>query len=121
MNLQKGGDSEMLREMFMQYWYDFLLGLFFAGLGLGFRWIMKTVKQLVIENEAQKTASRAMLRDRIVQAYTYFGNKECWSLQSRESTFEMYEQYKKLGGNGSIAHLMESLRTLPIETQREEE
>ena len=111
----------MLREMFFQYWYDFLLGLFFAGLGLSFRWIVKTVKQLMVENDAQKAASRAMLRDRIVQAYTYFCTKDNWSLQSRESTFEMYEQYKKLGGNGSITHLMESLRALPVEPQRDEE
>ena len=67
----------MLRDVFFKYWYDFMFGFFFAGLGIGFRWVVKTIKQLMAENDAHKAASRSMLRDRIVQAYTFFSARQC--------------------------------------------
>lgn len=110
----------MLWEILVKHWVEFLLGLFFTGLGVGLRKVVKTIRHLNAANDAYKAASRSLLRDRIVQAYTYFSVRQSWSLQSRDSTFDMYEQYKKLDGNGSVAHLMEVLQKLPIDTGKEE-
>jgi len=110
----------MFRDIFFAYWYDFIFGIIIAGLTFGFRWMVKVIKQLRGENVAQKAGMRAMLRDRIVQAYAYFYVQKQWTLQSRDSVFELYEQYKALGGNGSVTHLMDFLRTLPIETGKED-
>lgn len=60
-------------------------------------------------------ASQAILRDRIIQMYNYYKEKEYFPIYARESLEHMYIAYKKLNGNGVIDNLVEDLMNLPTD------
>ena len=78
--------------------------------------IMEKVGSLeTVVNYSQK-ALQALLRDRIIQMYNYYYRDAGYiPMYARESLDHMYEEYKKLGGNGVIDSLVVKLKTLDIE------
>lgn len=78
--------------------------------------IMEKVGSLeTVVNYLQK-ALQALLRDRIIQMYNYYYRDAGYiPMYARESLDHMYEEYKKLGGNGVIDSLVVKLKTLDIE------
>lgn len=73
-----------------------------------------------IEREKRDKESRmirngitAVLRDRIVQAYTYYESKGFLPLNERENIYLMYTAYHDLGGNGLVTQLYNELQELP--------
>jgi len=66
------------------------------------------------EFEAQKETSRCLLRDRILSAY-YLHYKEYEIKQFEyENVQNMYEQYKKLGGNSFVQKVWDEMQTWTI-------
>lgn len=73
-----------------------------------------------IEREKRETESlmirngiTAVLRDRIVQAYTYYESRGFLPLKERENIYLMYTAYHDLGGNGLVTQLYNELQELP--------
>lgn len=64
---------------------------------------------------ALKLGLRALLRDRLVQAYNQYMDKGYCPIYARENIQGLYQQYERLGGNGTIGGLMEKLRGLPTD------
>ena len=62
-----------------------------------------------------KNAQQAILRDRIIQMYNIYKEKGYMPIYARESLEHMFNEYKKLGGNGVIKTLVERLYQLPTE------
>lgn len=102
-------------EMLWKYWVEWAMGLIAATLAWGYRQLSKRMKTANAENEALKQGMRALLRDRIIQGYNHYMEKECWPIYARESMLDMYKQYKALGGNGMVADLMDDLAELPTD------
>lgn len=103
-------------DFIVKYWMEAAFGLVVAILtGL----YHKLSKQLNDEREKRKAADdglRALLRDRIVQAYNeYFMEKKYCPIYAKENVDSMYDAYHKLGGNGTITRLKEKLDALPTE------
>lgn len=65
------------------------------------------------ENEALKAGVQALLRDRIIQAYNHYMDKEYIPIYALESIEACYKSYEELGENGVIDGLMEQIRELP--------
>lgn len=64
---------------------------------------------------------RALLRDRILQAYKhYHEDKGYCPIYALENVEEMYKQYYALGGNGTITKLLEELKELPTSKKENE-
>ena len=60
------------------------------------------------------SAQQAMLRDRIISMYNiYVKEKKYMPIYARESLDHMYEEYKKLGGNGVVESLVNAMENLP--------
>lgn len=64
-------------------------------------------KDLAIEFGVQ-----ALLRNEIIRRYREFESKGEISILDKENLEEMFEQYKNLGGNGTVKKMMDDLLNL---------
>ena len=55
----------------------------------------------------------ALLRDRFYQGYKKYIEQGYYPIRDREVMQDIYEQYRRLGGNGVIAHLKDELDEMP--------
>jgi len=97
-------------EFIIKYWIEVAFGLILAGFG----YFSKIIKKYKIDTDATKAGVRALLQDRIIQAYKYHKEQGCVDLYDRKIIDDMYQQYKALGGNGLIEDIMDKLIDLPI-------
>lgn len=104
----------MVADIAIKYWLEVAFGIVVAILTGLYR---KLSKQVKLEQEKRKAADdglQALLRDRIVQAYNeYVVTKKSCPIYGKENVNAMYEAYHKLGGNGTITHLVEQINALP--------
>lgn len=63
---------------------------------------------------ALKLGMQAMMRDRIVQAYYHYHDRDWITLHGLENVEKLYAEYHRLGGNGTITKLVEDLRELQV-------
>lgn len=92
-----------------QYWLEVLFGSAVAGLSYAYRKLSKKLK----EQDSVKNGVKALLRDRIVQAYNHCLEKGYCPIYAQENAEALYKEYHELGGNGTVTTLMEDLRQLP--------
>lgn len=55
---------------------------------------------------------QALLRNEIIRRYREFESKGEISILDKENLEEMFEQYKNLGGNGTVKKMMDELLNL---------
>ena len=67
-------------------------------------------KQNAIEKGVQ-----ALLRDRIIQIYNHYNKEKYIPIYSRENISNLHNEYKALGGNGTVDGLVSSLMLLPTD------
>ena len=83
-------------------------------LGLIFTKLKKNKKKdLAIELGVQ-----ALLRNEIIRRYREFESKGEISILDKENLEEMFEQYKNLGGNGTVTKMMHDLLNLKTKIVR---
>lgn len=70
-------------------------------------------KDLAIEQGVQ-----ALLRNEIIRRYREFESKGEISILDKENLEEMFEQYKNLGGNGTVKKMMDELLDLKTKIVR---
>lgn len=87
-----------------------ILGLAVAKLALEFK------KQAAIRNGV-----RAILRDRILNAYNHYYEKGYAPFYAVENVTNMYQAYHRLGGNGAVTEIYHKFLKLPqISTEDDE-
>ena len=67
------------------------------------------------ESEAIREGIRAVLRDRILQAYNHFRAKGIISVAQLDNISNMYLAYHNLGGNGVVTDVYKKLLRIPHE------
>ena len=65
------------------------------------------------ESEAIKNGIRAVLRDRILQAYNHFSAKGKIHIEELENISNMYIAYHNLGGNGVVTSIYNKVLEIP--------
>jgi len=91
-------------DTIFQYIICALLGAAFAGIGIAFR-----------QTKSVRLGVKALLRNQIIQAYTYNKARKHCPIYALETVEDMYQQYHNLGGNGAITKLVEDIKKLPTE------
>lgn len=86
-----------------------------AGVILVLKNLNKKQKDTSARQEAVEQGMRALLRDRIVQAYYHFHPSGKIAINSLEALEMMHEEYTNLGGNGVVDKLMDDIRQLEVE------
>ena len=67
------------------------------------------------ESEAIKNGIRAVLRDRILQAYNHFSRIGKIQIEELENISNMYIAYHNLGGNGVVTSVYNKVLQIPHE------
>lgn len=98
------GDINIL-QIILGYIIPALLGFFIGLISTKLR--KSKVKDLAIEQAVQ-----ALLRNEIIRRYREFEIKGEISILDKENLEEMFEQYKNLGGNGTVKKMMDDLLSL---------
>lgn len=92
-------------ESIITYIITTLIGVAIGFLGTKLKKNKK--KDLAIEQGVQ-----ALLRNEIIRRYREFESKGEISILDKENLEEMFEQYKNLGGNGTVKKMMDELLNL---------
>lgn len=95
-----------MTEFITQYWLAFLFGGISGGIGF-------SLKSVYRKFHALEMGMQAVLRDRIIEQYSKWIDREYIPIYAIENVEAMYKEYHALGGNGTITQLMEELRELP--------
>jgi hypothetical protein len=77
-------------------------------------YLYKKYKQADARQKAVELGVQALLRDRIVQSYYHYEERGWITLHGLENVNAMYKEYHALGGNGTVASLVNSIRELEI-------
>lgn len=64
--------------------------------------------------KAVELGVQALLRDRIVQAYYHYIERDWITLHGLENINALYAQYHALGGNGTVTALVDGIRELEV-------
>lgn len=81
------------------------------GTAIGF--ISTKVKTNNKKDKAIELGVQALLRNELVRRYREYEQKGEMSILDKENMEAMFEQYKNLGGNGTVKHMMDDLFELP--------
>ncbi len=82
------------------------------GGGIGF--ILTKLKKNKSKEEAIELGVQALLRNELIRRYREYEAKGEISILDKENMEAMFEQYKNLGGNGTVKHMMDEMFELPI-------
>ena len=78
---------------------------------------LKSVKKAKDEADERTHAIglgvQALLRDRLMQGYTFFMKRGYILVHEKESYMNCFEQYEKLGSNGVVEDLVMQIKRLP--------
>lgn len=80
--------------------------------------ILKRVEKLeecAEDENLMKTATQAMLHDRLIDLYQTFKERGKMSMIDRQRIDSVYKSYKAFGGNGALEQYYEELMKLPTE------
>ena len=96
-----------LSEIIVKYWLEWLL----MGVSGGLAFALKSwYKRL----NATEKGVQALLRNEIIKTYNHCMTQGYVPIHERDNLDKLFIEYKNLGGNGTIKHLMEELDDLPV-------
>ena len=64
---------------------------------------------------------QALLRDRLIQAFNHYQDKEYCPIYGKENIKRMYDAYHALGGNDVVTKLKDKLLDMPEEPEERKE
>lgn len=96
-------------DSILQIILSYLIPTILGG-ALGF--IMTKLKKNKKKDLAIELGVQALLRNEIIRRYREFETKGEISILDQENLDEMFEQYKNLGGNGTVKKMMNDLYEL---------
>lgn len=71
------------------------------------------------KDKAIENAVQALLRNELIRRYREYKIKGQMTILDKENIEHMYNEYKNLGGNGTVKELMDELFEVPIKIIKE--
>lgn len=90
-----------------------------ASLGAGIGFLSSKLKRNKAKEKAIEEGVQALLRNELVREYREYKAKGELSILDKDNIEAMFAQYKNLGGNGTVKHLVEEILELPTKIIQE--
>ena len=90
-----------------------------ALLGAGIGFLSSKLKKDKAKEKAIEKGVLALLKNELVKEYREYKDKGELSILDKENIENMFIQYKNLGGNGTVKHLIDELMELPTKIIQE--
>ena len=75
--------------------------------------IIGIIKKDRSKDKAIENAVQALLRNELIRRYREYKTKGEMTILDKENIEHMFEEYKNLGGNGTVKELMDELLEVP--------
>lgn len=102
----------IIGETILTWGITFILGTLIGFLGT-------RLKKENKKNKAIENAVQSLLRDRLIEKYRIFKQKGEMTILDKENIDHLYQEYKNLGGNGTVKELYEDLLDIDIKIIKE--
>lgn len=96
-------------EFIIKYWLEIAFTLVVSAIS----YIFKRIAGLYKKQKAIEQGVQALLRNELINKYREFETKGEMSILDKENIEHMFNEYKNLGGNGTIASMYEEMLELP--------
>lgn len=96
-------------DFIIKYWLQFFFGLICTAI----TYMLKKIFGLYKRQKAVEKGVQALLRNELIRRYREYESKGEISIIDRENIEHMFEEYKNLGGNGTVKKMYEELLSLP--------
>ena len=106
-------------EFILKYWLEFVFSAILGLIGFGFKTLKKRQDEQDKKNRAIENGVQALLRNELIRRYREYESKGEISIIDKENVEHMFEEYKNLGGNGTVAKMYEDLLELPTKIIKE--
>lgn len=97
-------------EFIIKYWLEFLFG----GVSFVIVYLLKKIFSLYKRQVAIEQGVQALLRNELIRRYREYESKGEITILDKENIEHMFNEYKNLGGNGTVAKMYNELLELPI-------
>lgn len=102
-------------EFIIKYWLE----IAFTAIVSAISYILKKIFGLYKRQKAIETGVQALLRNELIRRYREYELKQEITILDKENIEHMYNEYKNLGGNGTVAKMYEDLMNLEIKIIKE--
>ena len=96
-------------EFVIKYWLEFVFTGAIAIMGYIIKKLKKRMKEQERKNTAIENGVQALLRNELIRRYREYEEKGEVSIIDKENIEHMFEEYKNLGGNGTVAKMYEDM------------
>lgn len=100
---------QMILELTIKWAIPFILGTIVTGI---ITYIKNKLSRNKKKDRAIENAVQALLRNELIRRYREYEEKGEISILDKENITHMYEEYKNLGGNGTVEKLYSELLDL---------
>ena len=97
-------------DFIVKYWLQFFFGLIISVL----TYLVNKIRKLHTREKAVENGVQALLRNELIRRYREYETKGEISILDKENIEHMFNEYKNLGGNGTVAKMYEEMLSLPI-------
>lgn len=97
-------------EFIIKYWLECLFGLVITFLG----YLLKKIKKVQNKEQSIERGVQALLRNELIRRYREYEVKGEITILDKENIEHLFNEYKNLGGNGTVAQMYEEMLNLPI-------
>ena len=101
-------------DFIFQYWLEFLFSAILGLIAYGYKLLKKRQDKQEIKNNAIENGVQALLRNELIRRYREYETKGEISIIDKENIEHLFNEYKNLGGNGTVAKMYEEMLSLPI-------
>jgi len=96
-----------VKEFIIKYWVESLFGVALTLMGWALQRINAQYRKEKTIHDAITNGMKALLRTEIIKTINHYADDKALPFYARENLHDLYDQYRKLGGNGPIKELME--------------
>ena len=100
---------ELIVELLIKWAIPFIAGTLLTAL---LSYIKKKTSAEIKKDKAIENAVQALLRNELIRRYREYEEKGEISILDKENITHMYQEYKNLGGNGTVEKLYSELLNL---------
>lgn len=101
-------------EFIIKYWLEFIFGIVTVYIINRYKKIKKGQEVQEEKNKAIENGVQALLRNELIRRYREYESKGEITIIDKENMEHMFEEYKNLGGNGTVKAMYEEILNLPI-------
>ena len=105
-------------EFIIKYWLEIGFTIICGVFSCLFKNLTNKQKETTKRQKAVENGVQALLRNELVRRYREYESKGEISILDKENIEHMFNEYKNLGGNGTVAKMYEEILSLPIKIVR---